>query len=193
MDLRTRKDTARRLALARRTRLSRAERREASAAITERLFALSDVSAARTLLAYASTPAEASTDQIVGRALAEGRTVLLPYVAGPGELRAAPIDSLADLAPGYRGIREPAARAPVDASTADVVLVPGVAFDTAGRRLGYGGGFYDAFLASLPRRVVRIGIAFDVQVVDEVPAGEGDERVDLVVTEVRVLRAGRDA
>lgn len=189
MDLRTRKDSLRRVVLARRRAPDPEQRAAAAAAVSERLFSLSEAAGARTILAFASTGTEISTDAIVERALAEGRAVLLPYVAGPGDLRAAPIRTVEDLAPGYRGIREPARRVPVDPGTAGVVLVPGVAFDAGGRRLGYGGGFYDRFLAAVPRRVPRIGLAFDLQIVDAVPEGEGDERVDAVVTEERVLRA----
>lgn len=189
MDLHTRKDTARRLALARRARLTDEERAAAASALAERLFTLEEAARARTILAFASTGREISTDPLIERALADGRTVLLPYVTGPGAMSAARVAALDDVAPGYRGIREPLAREPVDPSQADLVLVPGVAFDAAGRRAGYGGGFYDRFLAAIPRRVPRIGICFDVQVADEVPAGGTDERVDVVLTEKRAIRA----
>ncbi len=67
--------------------------------------------------------------------------------------------------------------------------MPGVAFDRSGHRLGYGGGFYDRFLARLPARALRIGVAFDQQVLDELPAEEHDQPVDLVVTPSEVLHA----
>ena len=70
-----------------------------------------------------------------------------------------------------------------------MIVVPGVAFDARGGRLGYGGGFYDRFLASAGEGAIRIGICFEVQVVDEVPMAGHDLRVDAVVTEQRVLRA----
>jgi 5-formyltetrahydrofolate cyclo-ligase len=124
----------------------------------------------------------------MGWVLASGKQLLIPYVDGAA-LRAAAIGSAEELAPGYRGIREPAARTPVSIEGSDVVLVPGVAFDPAGRRLGYGGGFYDAFLAGIPTSIPRVGLCFDLQVVDEVPAGDGDERVGIVVTERRDFRA----
>jgi 5-formyltetrahydrofolate cyclo-ligase len=63
------------------------------------------------------------------------------------------------------------------------MLVPGVAFTASGSRLGYGGGFYDRLLASFDRRVARIAAAFDLQMVDQLPEGPRDQRVDRVVTE----------
>jgi 5-formyltetrahydrofolate cyclo-ligase len=76
----------------------------------------------------------------------------------------------------------------VDLAVADVILVPGVAYDEHGRRLGYGGGFYDGLLSEVTRPVLRIGLCFDLQIVDAVPAGEADEPVDVVISERRVVR-----
>lgn len=87
---------------------------------------------------------------------------------------------------GY-GPKEPARRFPVDPADVDVVIAPGLAFDRQGRRLGYGGGHYDAYLARLGPRAVRIGIGFAVQLVDEVPAGPGDQRLDLIITDEGVV------
>jgi 5-formyltetrahydrofolate cyclo-ligase len=71
--------------------------------------------------------------------------------------------------------------------TIEWVLVPGVAFDIDGRRLGYGGGYYDRLLPLLPRAAARIAGAFEVQLVPEVPAAPHDLSVDYVVTEARVI------
>lgn len=190
MDLLARKATIRRSVLARRARLTPAERAAAARAIGERLAALPEVSAAGVVLGFASFGTEVPTEEIMETVLRAGKRLLLPYVDGEF-LRAAEVRSVAELAPGYRGIREPAERAPVGASAAEAIVVPGVAFDPAGHRLGYGGGFYDAFLAGCPRRIPRVGIAFDLQVVDEVPVAARDETVDIVVTETREIRCAR--
>jgi len=92
-----------------------------------------------------------------------------------------------DLAPGRRGVREPRQRRLIEPAALDLIVVPGVAFDGAGGRLGRGAGFYDRFLAALPVRVWRIGVAFDVQIVDRVPMEEHDARLDVVVSESRVI------
>lgn len=68
----------------------------------------------------------------------------------------------------------------------DVILVPGLAFDAAGRRIGRGGGFYDRFLLRLPPATLSVGVAFEAQRIDEVPADPHDRRVDVVVTERRL-------
>jgi len=183
-ELDVRKATVRRFVLARRGRLSAQEREAAATSVAARVARLPDVAAAGTILGFASFGTELSTDPVMRWVFSSGKRLLVPYVEGAA-LRAAVIGSEEQLAPGYRGIREPVRRVPVDAEEADVVLVPGVAFDPAGRRLGYGGGFYDAFLAGIPGGVSRVGLCFDLQVVDEVPAGPNDEGVGLVVTELR--------
>ncbi len=93
------------------------------------------------------------------------------------------IRSFDDLQKGTFGILEPKPEAMhlVAPEELDLVLVPGIAFDKRGYRLGYGGGFYDAFLAQT--KMVKVGLAFDFQIVDLLPTREEDERVDLIVSE----------
>jgi 5-formyltetrahydrofolate cyclo-ligase len=138
------------------------------------------------VLGFAAFGGELPTDPTMAAILAAGKRLLLPYVDGTS-LLAAEVATVDDLAPGYRGIREPIERTPLDPAVASVVLVPGVAFDGRGRRLGYGGGFYDGFLAGLPSTTRRIGLCFDLQVVDAVPAGARDEPVHAVITERRAI------
>ena len=89
-----------------------------------------------------------------------------------------------DIATGAFGIREPAARCPeISLNRLDLILVPGVAFDLHGRRLGRGKGYYDRLLAGV--RGVKCGIAFDEQMVNDVPAGPSDVRMDFMVTPTR--------
>jgi 5-formyltetrahydrofolate cyclo-ligase len=99
------------------------------------------------------------------------------------------IDSLEHaIEPGYRGIPEPRAETPqVHPDDVTLALVPGVAFDAAGRRLGYGGGYYDRLLPLIARDVPRVAGAFDLQVVDHVPAAAHDHAVDVVVTPTRAV------
>jgi len=124
--------------------------------------------------------------------IASGRRLVLPRVDRDArELALHAIADLdADVAPGYVGIPEPrAACASVAPAEVDFVLVPGVAFDAQGRRLGYGGGFYDRLLPRLRPDAVLVAGAFDEQVVGAVPAASHDARVPLIVTPTRVIVA----
>ena len=185
-ELSIRKASVRRLVLARRGRLGEEERAAAATAVAAAVAGLPEVAGAGAVLGFASFGTELPTDETMAAVLGAGKRLLLPFVEGE-RLRAAEVRSVEDLAPGYRGIREPAPKTPVDPADAGVVLVPGVAFDARGARLGYGGGFYDAFLAELDPATPRIGLCFDLQVVDEVPSGTADERVQIVITERRVI------
>ena len=120
---------------------------------------------------------------------ARGARVALPRVSALApRLRVSPRWRRARvLRAGGFGIPEPAADAP-EVALADLALliVPGVAFDAAGRRLGFGGGYYDGVIgAARAAGAVAIGLAYDFQIVDDCPAGPADVGVDAVVTDVR--------
>lgn len=167
-----------------------AARAEASAAICARLASLPELVGARTVLAYAAFGSEVDVDAWIRAALAGGLAVHLPWVAGDalGVARVSDLD--ADLAPGWRGVREPPVgrRHAVQARTLDLVVAPGVAFDRTGGRLGYGGGHFDRLLGRLRPGVPVVGVAFGVQLVDRVPREPHDRPVDVVVTEHETLR-----
>ena len=98
-----------------------------------------------------------------------------------------------DLAPGYRGILEPPAgsRRLVEAGQIDLYLIPGVAFDPRGYRLGRGLGYYDRCLAGVKNAATVCALAYELQLVDRLPVEQHDIRVDLIVTEQRVIEAKR--
>jgi 5-formyltetrahydrofolate cyclo-ligase len=195
MDERTKKAVLRRMVLARRSRISPSERTAAGRAASLRVIEHPIVATARNVLGFASFGAEIPTDELLEELLRRGVKLCLPYVGETGTMDVAVVSSLEELVPGYRGIREPATRESVAKADLDVAVVPGVAFDSGGRRLGHGGGFYDRYLAELPRSVPRIGLCFDLQVVDVVPAAEHDQSVDYIVTEARTIEceSRRDA
>lgn len=164
----------------------------AAAAVARRLATLPELALAHVVLGYASHGHELSVDAALSALLARGTTVCLPWVDGTRLGVAAVSDLHGDLAPGWRGVREPRVpRQPVPAAALDAVIAPGVGFDLQGNRLGYGGGHFDRLLARLRRGVPIIGIAFDEQVVTTVPVAAHDRPVDIVITPTRTLRTSR--
>jgi 5-formyltetrahydrofolate cyclo-ligase len=184
------KREARARALAARDALPSDERVRLSALVCARAAALPELRDAATVMLFASFRSEIDTAPLVRSCLGRGKTVALPRVLGPRALEAVRIeDPATDLVPGVWGIPEPRPGLTVlSPETIDAVFLPGVAFSAAGARCGYGGGFYDAFLGRLVPDTPRIALAFEVQVLDEVPCEAHDLTVDAVVTEARLLR-----
>jgi 5-formyltetrahydrofolate cyclo-ligase len=181
------KTTLRRDATARRDALPADRRRAAAETIAGRQFPLR-VSAGTIVSGFMPLKSEINPLPLM-KALGEaGASLALPVVAGRGK----PLTMRAwrwgeELASGVWGIREPKPEAPeVDP---DILLVPLLAFDRAGHRIGYGAGYYDMTIARLRARkpVTAIGIAFAAQEVPIVPATGRDERLDLVLTETEVI------
>ncbi len=188
------KRTMRNALIAARDALPVAQRDAASAAIARRIAGLPSFAAARCLLLTLPFRSEWDTRALIAAAHAQGKTVVLPRVDGAARMLDVHVvqDVERETAPGFRGIPEPDASLPrVALAAIDWVLVPGVGFDVAGRRLGYGGGYYDRLLAMLDARAQRVAGAFDLQVVPTVPAAPHDLVVDLIVTETRQMPIAR--
>jgi 5-formyltetrahydrofolate cyclo-ligase len=167
------------------------ERQRANMALSRRLLVLPEVASATTVLAYAAMPEEADPADAV-RALGERAVrIAWPRVSGDGVLSLHAADA-GRLLPGFRGILEPPEDAPlVDPAEVDVAFVPGSAFDAGCQRIGKGGGFYDRLLPALRGDALKVGIAFDEQVVDEVPVQPHDVALDAIVTPTRTFVRGR--
>jgi 5-formyltetrahydrofolate cyclo-ligase len=170
-----------------RLRLSSEDRASLSHTIAARVIALEAFERARTLALYSPMGAEVDTAEIAQAAAAGGKRVAYPRIVQGRralELAACGPDVLR---PGDLHTREPPADAPaIPMSEIDAIIVPGVAFDASGHRLGRGRGHYDATLASLPARAVRVGLAFEMQMAPAVPQEEHDVALDIVVTETAV-------
>jgi 5-formyltetrahydrofolate cyclo-ligase len=188
-DPKARKAALRRAILARRDGLPASDRAARAAAIFARVAALPGLRAARVVLAYAAFGSEPDTGPFLRAVLAAGKALVLPRVNRATRMLELyrVEDPALQLEPGTWGIREPrpALCAPVAPAAVDFVLVPGVAFDVRGGRIGYGGGYYDRLLGRLAPGPLLVAAAFDVQVVPEVPMTAGDRRMDRVVTESR--------
>lgn len=192
-----------------RSALAPDERARAAAAATERLGALPELRAAAKrgacVAGFVATRAEIDPSAVLAEARVDGARVALPRVAVQTEYGSSGAGAGAgnsprlrlhlatprDLRPGRFGISEPDASCPeIQAGDVAVMIVPGLAFDGAGHRLGFGGGYYDELLAAQAGRrpPFVVGLGYDFQVVATCPAGERDARVDCVVTDARVIR-----
>ena len=171
--------------------LGEAYRADASSAIVGHVLDLPEVEAAGVVHAYwpLVDRGEVDTRPLIEALAARGVTVVLPSVVpGPAPRMTHRRYTGADaLTPGPWGVLEPDAAAPeVAPQTLDVVVVPGLAMGRDGSRLGYGGGYYDAFLAATD--AFRVGVAWGGALVDAVPTEPHDARLDAVVTEAGVVR-----
>jgi 5-formyltetrahydrofolate cyclo-ligase len=182
--------------LAERNRLTQKEIETKSHAIQHRLLALEQIRDRQSIFVYVSFRSEVATLTLIDALIDMGKTVIVPITrVQEKRLDAIHITNRAtDLEPGYCDIPEPKEElcktrefAP---ETIETILLPGSVFDERGGRFGYGGGYYDRFLAKVPT-AARIGLAFDLQIVEKAPLQEHDEILDLVVTESRVIRSGR--
>lgn len=165
--------------------------REKSRVIMEKIMSLDVYLQSRAVMAYVDFRNEVQTSDLINCSLAAGKLLTVP-ITDTREKRLIPSRVLAypgDLAPGFWGIMEPRQSCvrPVDPGELDLVIVPGVAFDSKGNRLGYGGGFYDRFLIRTRADTVNVAPVFEAQIVAEVLPGPLDVPVDIIVTEERMI------
>lgn len=175
-------------------RLTPDERRAASARICERLNGSDRVHRAACVMLFDALPDEPDVSPVAAAALARGKTVCYPRIDWDRRLLTpVAVDDLGFVRTSARhGVHEPEGGREIHPSEVDLVIVPGVAFDPTGARLGRGGGFYDRFLEALVERVesrgaVGVGVCFECQRVERVPREPHDVRVEAVVTEKGVF------
>jgi 5-formyltetrahydrofolate cyclo-ligase len=177
------KAALRSLMLSARAGLSAQERAEAGRMIRDALLSLPELEMAGTVAAYYSIGSEPDTRGLVYALWKRGTYVLLPLLAPDGDLDWASYEGPESLVPGPRGLREPREepRGAGAVARADVVLVPALAVDRQGNRLGRGGGSFDRALARVGPPVPVIALLYDGELVDRVPAEEHDAPVRAVV------------
>jgi 5-formyltetrahydrofolate cyclo-ligase len=140
-------------------------------------------------MVYLSFGSEVLTDDLIRWGWGEGKRILVPFCHPEGrEMTACRIDGFDELEEGRYGIRAPVVGRlrPVTSGEIDAVVVPAVAFDRWGYRVGYGGGYYDRFLPAAPQ-ATKIGAAFACQIIAEIPVGPYDVKMDYIVTEEEIL------
>lgn len=191
---RERKQELRAEALRRRRAIDPKELAGLSSRVEAHLLSLHEYKDARLLISYCAKDDEVQTRPIIERALADGKRVAVILTDVPSKtLSFSEIKSFEDdLAPGAFGILEPKRGKvrPVSIAQADVVLVPLVAWDEKGHRLGYGAGYFDRALAGA-RRITKVGLALESQRLAHIPESRHDVPLDVIVTERRVVRPAR--
>ncbi len=193
VDIKEKKKKLRKEIIARRESLSDLERDAASKRIRESLFGLSEFKNAKSVHFFISFGSEVITTDMIRDAIKMGKKVVVPFIDRDkkmlrlSELR----DFDKELESGYWGIQEPKKECMREVVIDDVELMvmPGVAFDGKGHRLGYGMAFYDKLIAGRKVTMPLVAIAFDMQVVDDVPVAGHDVLIDKIVTEKRVIVA----
>ena len=154
------------------------------------LMALPEYRDAQVIMLYLPISQEVDTAEIAMHAWQVDKTVLAPKVnRSQRHMLAVQIHSLDDgLTRGEFGIREPVEGEVWPAGEIDLIIVPALAYDRTGGRLGRGGGFYDRFLAAQPTHAVACGLGFHEQIVDQLPIHAHDHPIDILVTDKQVLR-----
>ena len=174
----------------RRDHLSLANRVIHSATILQRLFEIEVMRKALWIKFYASYGSEVETSGMIAHALSHGKKVGVPKVIQGEDILLSEIrHPVLDLSPGWRGIPEPRNEClrPVGLGKMDLLVIPGIAFDINGNRLGQGAGIYDRVLKSVKGKVPIIALAFELQMLKEVPIQAEDIQVDLIITEKQTI------
>lgn len=164
--------------------------------VAQCVLMLPEYSQAKVIMVYLPIRNEIDTQAIIRTAWQQGKKVVVPICqTSDKSLVLSELWSMEELSPGTMQIPEPKDMLvrPVSPDVVDLVLLPGVAFDVAGRRLGYGGGYFDRFLTRLRPDSLKIALAYEFQVLQFLPAEEHDMPVDIIVTEESVRRIKKPA
>ncbi len=187
------KDRLRRQFLQIRKNIPEEARRQAERQIAQRLFETELYQTAGRIYCYAAFREEAGTGEILTESLRQGKPTAVPRVMGKRKMEFFYLRSMEDLRPGTWSIPEPGpwcTQAPKPDETC-LVIMPGAAFDREGNRLGYGGGYYDTYLADCPQ-CLRAALAFAAQCTDHIPADPHDIRPDIIITEKELIKCFQD-
>jgi 5-formyltetrahydrofolate cyclo-ligase len=158
------------------------EREQKSAIITQKLLKIRIFKKAKVLMCYIALKGEVDTQGVIKQARKSGKIVTVPVCKKDGAaILPCILDDKAKLRKGPYGVVEPAVKTQVPLKDIDLVIVPGVAFDRKGNRLGRGKGFYDRFLKKINGRTETIGLAFRYQILPALPASSRDVKVKRVI------------
>ncbi len=157
------------------------DRNRKSRIIKRKLFRAFVFRRAKVVMFYMAFDGEVDTQEMIRKARILGKIIAVPVCRKNRQIMPCILKDKAKLVKGLYGISEPAVKKPIRPQDLDLVIVPGVAFDKEGRRLGRGKGYYDRFLKKLPDRIASVGLAFDFQILPTTPATPADVSVDRVI------------
>lgn len=167
--------------------MTRAERFEKSMRIFEQLITVPEFKRADRIYTYVSMDNEIDTIMLIDYSLSLEKRVFVPRVSGK-DMEFYEISDISELSPGYMGIYEPDINGKEpDYSRTGFMCMPGLAFDKSYNRIGYGGGFYDRYL-SVENKLYKAALAYEAQLLESIPAQDGDVRPDMIVTEESIYR-----
>jgi 5-formyltetrahydrofolate cyclo-ligase len=165
---------------------SKEERLRKSLKIAKRLFALKEFKRAKVVMFYIAKDGEVETRQMISEAKALGKRIVVPHINRKTKkmLACQLKDMDKELCKGPYGLQQPKenCKRPLKLKSIDLVVVPGIAFSQDGQRLGRGGGYYDRFLKRLPKKSLKVGLAFNFQIVKNLPSLSHDVPVDIVLS-----------
>lgn len=156
------------------------DRNRKSRIIKKRLFNTTIFKKAKRVMCYISLAGEVDTGKMIKEAQKLGKIIVVP-VCRDRKIIACLLDNEAKLERGPYGVWEPVNKKPVSLKSLDLVLVPGLAFDKKGNRLGRGKGYYDRFLTKIPDKITSIGLAFDFQILPSIPTTTADVTVKRII------------
>lgn len=167
--------------------MTRTERFEKSMQIFEKLITVPEFKRADRIYTYVSMDNEIDTIMLIDYSLSIEKRVFVPRVSGK-DMEFYEISDISELSPGYMGIYEPDINGKEpDYSRTGFMCMPGLAFDRSYNRIGYGGGFYDRYL-SVENKLYKAALAYEAQLLESIPAQDGDVRPDMIVTEESIYR-----
>ena len=170
-----------------RKKISKNQILEKSELIKNRFFEMNEFQQASSILFYVSYDNEVYTHDMIKESMALGKNVIVPKLDKKNrKLILSKLYNWEDLVKGAYGILEPKKINQISIDKIDLIIVPGVGFDGQGRRIGHGKGYYDNFLSN-SKNALRIGLAFEFQIVEEIPTEAHDAPVQKIITEKRVI------
>lgn len=175
-----------------RNALTKEDVKDKSKLIVDSLLKTHAYKNANTIFSFISFGSEVETHELIRKMLEDKKTVGVPYTkSNSRDMIVSKIDDFdRDLEEGFYNILSPRKDElrPIEPKDIDLVLVPGLAFDEKGYRVGYGGGYYDTFFEKAGDNPIKIGLCFDLQIIDSCPIGIYDVAVDYIITESKIIK-----